>query len=474
MTTSTAQAAGTTLYRVLWRWHFYAGLYVFLFLVMLSITGILMLISGPLEDMQYRDRYFVTAGETRVLPSDQLAAVQEAYPHADVVSYVPPRAKDRSSLFAVLPHHDMSGEHVAHWALPTISVFVNPYNGKVLGELDPNGTLYNWAVEIHGTFLMGDVGDYLIEIAAGFAVLLIVSGLIMWWPRNGTSWRNTLWPVGGMGQGRVFWRNLHMVIGAWTSVVMLFFLLSGLTWTLVWGAKFTQAWSSLPGEQFQGPVSTETHETLNVNGHHEVPWGIEQTPLPMSGSAAGFPGIDAAAGIDLDSVVTYARDNGFTNFRVAIPNTDANVWTVAAATQSGDITDPRKDRVLHIDRVTGNILGDITFQDYSFLGKVMAASIPLHQGDLGVLNLVANGLFCGLIILLAWSGVYMWWQRRSGKSLRLIPPPMPGNQQIWRAAFVGMLVMSLMFPLVALTLISLVILDYLFLSRIEVIKAAVK
>ena len=474
MTSTTNPAAGTSLYRVLWRWHFYAGLYVFLFLVMLALTGILMLISGPLENLQYRDRYFVTAGETRILPSAQLAAAQEAYPHTDVVSYVPPRSADRSSLFSVLPHDAMSGGHAAHWALPTISVFVNPYDGQVLGELDPNSTLYNWALEIHGTFLMGDVGDYLIELAAGFAVLLIVSGLIMWWPRNGSCWRNALWPVGGMGRGRTFWRNLHMLIGSWSSVVLLFFLLSGLTWTLVWGERFTQAWSSLPGEQFQGPISGETHGTLNLTGHHEIPWGIEQTPLPMSGSAAGSPGIDATAGVGLDAVVNYARDNGFTNFRVAVPNADSEVWTVAAVTQSGDITDPRQDRILHIDRMTGNILGDISFQDYSFLGKVMAASIPLHQGALGTLNLIANGLFCGLIVLLAWSGVSMWWQRRAGKPFRLAPPPIPSNGRLWPATLAGMLAISLMFPLVALTLISLVILDYLFLSRIEFIKTAIK
>lgn len=36
-------SASATLYRAVWRWHFYAGLYVVPFLVMLAVTGLMML-----------------------------------------------------------------------------------------------------------------------------------------------------------------------------------------------------------------------------------------------------------------------------------------------------------------------------------------------------------------------------------------------------------------------------------------------
>lgn len=462
------------MYKAIWRWHFYAGLYVFLFLVMLAVTGLIMLLSGPLEDIQYEDLYFVTPGETTLAPSVQLEAVRASHPHADAVMYASPHGVDRSSLFSVLPHGSMAGEHEAHWELPTISVFVNPYTGEVLGDLDPNSTLYNWALEIHGTFLMGDIGDYMIEIAAGFAVLLTLSGLYMWWPRDGKRWRDALAIPKRMGQGRTLWRNLHILIGSWTSLVLLFFLLSGLTWTLVWGAQFTQAFNSVPSEVFAGPLSTETHDSLNVQGHHDVPWGVEQTPLPLSGSTAGTSGIDPAAGINLDSVVSYAHDTGFTNFRVSIPNNETQVWTIAAVTQSGDIKDPRQDRITHIDSETGNILGDISFHEYPLLGKIMAASIPLHQGDLGVINLLINGLFCLSFILLAVSGVVMWWSRKPAGQFRLQPPPLPQDTRIWRAAFFSMLLTSLLFPLVAATLIVLIAMDYVLLSRVGFFRTALK
>ncbi|TWG95900.1 PepSY-associated transmembrane protein [Mesorhizobium sp. J18] len=42
----------------------------------------------------------------------------------------------------------------------------------------------------------------------------------------------------------------------------------------------------------------------------------------------------------------------------------------------------------------------------------MAAGIALHQGNLGWWNIALNLLFCSAIILMAISGVVMWWKRR--------------------------------------------------------------
>lgn len=460
------------LYFAIWRWHFYAGLYVFLFLVMLALTGLIMLASGPVEEVQYADRYFVEPEENTLPVSVQLESVKASYPHADVVMYASPHGADRSSQFSVLPHGAMMGGHQEHWELPTISVFVNPYTGEVLGSLDPNSTLYNWALEIHGTFFMGTIGDYMIEIAAGFAVLLTLSGLFMWWPRDGKRLKDALTVSGGLGRGRAMWRNLHMLIGSWTSLVLLFFLLSGLTWTLVWGAQFTQAFNSVPSEAFTGPLSAETHDSLNVQGHHDVPWAVEQTPLPSSGSLAGAPGVNPA--VDIDTVTAFASSTGFTNYRLSIPTEESEVWTIASVTQSGDIKDPRKDRIVHIDQRTGNILGDISFGEYSLLGKIMATSIPIHQGDLGIVNLLANMVFCLAFLLLAISGVVMWWLRKPTRELRLQPPPFPQDKQSRRAVFVSMLVTSFLFPLAAATLVTLLVADYLLLSRVGFLRTALK
>ena len=46
-------------YLAVWRWHFYAGVYVVPFLIMLALTGLTMLFHKQIEAFQYANRLFV-------------------------------------------------------------------------------------------------------------------------------------------------------------------------------------------------------------------------------------------------------------------------------------------------------------------------------------------------------------------------------------------------------------------------------
>ena len=69
--------------------------------------------------------------------------------------------------------------------------------------------------------------------------------------------------------------------------MLVFFLVSGLSWANIWGGKFVQAWSTFPAEKWDNvPLSDATHASMNHTPKEEVPWALEQTPMPESGSAA--------------------------------------------------------------------------------------------------------------------------------------------------------------------------------------------
>lgn len=445
-------------YLATWRWHFYAGIYVVPFMIMLALTGMIMLYHDTIESIQYGDRLFVTVGAQQTTAESQLQAVRAAYVDANINEYIPPTAPNRSSQLSLFTADGQD-----------LTVFVNPYTNDVLGSLDKSTTWYSWANNIHGTFLLGETGDRLIEIAAGFVILLVITGLYLWWPRNKQEIKRAFWPRFDASK-RIAWRDLHSSIGFYAAVVILFFMISGMSWTGVWGDKFVQAWNSFPAEKFDAPLSDQTHATLNHGVLEEVPWNLEQTPLPASGSMAGAPGIVEGVPVTLDTVMAYARDNGFTNFRVNLPQDAEGVYTVSADTMSGDITDARKDRTIHLDQYTGKKLVDIGWADYSLVAKGMAAGIALHQGDMGWWNLVLNTLFCLAILLISISSIVMWWLRRPKQALRLAAPPMPSNMPLWKGAIFIMLLVSLAFPLVGVTLLVVLSLDLLLLSRIPALK----
>ena len=446
------------LYLATWRWHFYAGVYVTPFLIVLALTGLAMLYAPQLERAQYGDRLFVTPTEQVTSAESQLAAVREAYPEGTVERYIPPTAKDRSAQFALTT---AAGEE--------LNVFVNPYTAEVLGEVNQARTVDNIANDIHGSLLLGDRGDRLIEVAAGLAIMLIITGLYMWWPRDERGRYRAFVPRLNFGK-RANWRDLHASVGFYLSAGLLFFLLSGMAWTGVWGGQLVQPWSSFPAEKFDAPLSDQTHATMNHGEVEDVPWGLEQTLLPVSGSAAGAPGIPAGTPVTLDSVMAFAREDGFTGFRVNLPTDATGVYTVSADTMSGDISDPRRDRTLHLDQYSGQRLAEVGWQDYSLMAKGMAAGVALHQGDAGILNIVLNTLFCLAVLFIAVSGVVMWWLRRPQGVARLAAPPMPANMPMWKGAMFIMLLVSLAFPLVGVTLIVVLALDLLLVSRVPVLR----
>ena len=102
----------------------------------------------------------------------------------------------------------------------------------------------------------------------------------------------------------------------------------------------------------------------------------------------------------------------------------------------------------------------------------MAVGIALHQGDLGLWNTILNTNFCLLVVFICVSGVVMWWQRRPSGALRLAAPPPPSELPHWKGAVFIALLLSLAFPLVGLTLLAVMALDLLLLSKVPMLRRA--
>lgn len=459
-TRATPASAGLSrrFYTTAWRWHFYAGLYVAPFLIMLAVTGLIMLWSAVLVGRDGEKAFSVTPAASQVLVSRQAEAALAAVPGASLVQYIAPRTPEGAAVFRVT-----AGDAAT-------MVAVDPYSGAVLGSWERRKGLYDLADTIHGTLLIGDLGDRLIEIAAGFGVVLIVTGLYLWWPREGRGPASVLVPQLS-ARGRALWKSLHATIGFYVSLILLVFLLSGLTWAGIWGEKFTQAWSTFPAEKWDNvPLSDATHAAMNHGGIKEVPWTLEQTPMPASGSQAGTAGLPEGQPVDIDGVVAFARSIGFSDrFQLNVPGDETGVWTISRDTMSNDSGNPMSDRTVHIDRYTGKVLADVGFAEYGPAGKAMAVGIAFHEGDMGVWNVALVTLFCLSVIFLSVSGIVMWWMRRPKGAARLLPPVAePGP--LWKTGAIVMLAVALLFPLSGAVLIAVLALDLLVIRHVRPLK----
>jgi uncharacterized iron-regulated membrane protein len=439
------------LYAAVWRWHFYAGLYVAPFLMLLACTGLVMLAEKPIERWQLGALLVNTPSDTHVSHQARLETAQSAFPTATFVRYQPGRSDAETTRVTVTiddrPH----------------TIFVDASTARVLGSVDDGHRIRVVADLLHGTLLMGSWGDRFIEIAASLGILLIVSGFYLWFPKGTPFWQ--AFRVTG-GSRRLVWRDLHKTTGAILAPVLAFYLISGLVWTDVWGEQFVQAWSTLRATKAApGESPAHTHDTLNAGTTKVVPWNLEQTPLPSSSPHAGH------GRITLDAAIAAAQREGIgPRFWVGVPGGVDGIWTVAQTAMNEDITDPTQELTVHVDQHTGAVVGRGGWNEYSLMARAVAAGIPLHTGSLGWWNLVGASLVCLSVIALSVSGLLMWWLRRPARAWRLAAPPRIEPARVPLVTWVTAGILSLLFPLAGATILAIAVLDWTLVRRLPALR----
>lgn len=443
------EGGANKLYFAAWRWHFYAGLFAIPFLATLAMTGMMMLWIAWVDGRD-GERTPVMPQETAMAVSVQADAATAAIPGGVLKSYVAPRNDSVAALFRV----DAGGD--------ATMVAVDPYTAQVIETFSRRSGWYDFFDGIHSDLMLGVTGDRLLETAASLALVLVATGLYLWWPRSG-GWRKALVP--SFERGRAMWKSLHGVVGIWISVILVFFLISGLSWAGIWGGKMVQAWSQFPAEKWDNvPLSDSTHASMN-HDRQEVPWALAQTKMPASGSQAGAGGLQGP--VTMDTVDHLAREIGFDGrYQMNLPGGDAGVWTLSRDSMNTDSPNPTSDRTVHVDQYTGKVLADVRYADYSLAGKAMAVGIALHMGTLGLWSVLANTLFCLSVLFLCVSSIVLWWKRRPSKAGRLTAPPMPKEMPIWQGAVLVGLGVSMAFPMAGLALLVTLAVDVLILSRL--------
>src|SRR5690606_38979333 len=138
-----------------------------------------------------------------------------------------------------------------------------------------------------------------VELAASWAIVLVLSGLYLWWPR-GTGLAGVVWPRFGKGR-RIFWRDLHAVTGFWISGLVLVLLTTGLPWAGLWGSAFKTVRTELgwvKGEQDWTLGGEAPSMSSDPHAEHDHAAMMEAMPA--------MPATKAPA-IGLDDMVAKAR-----------------------------------------------------------------------------------------------------------------------------------------------------------------------
>ena len=438
-----------TLQRRIWRWHFLAGLMVIPFAIVLAGSGALYLFKPQIEGWA-EARVQAGLGEAppgaSSLPMDKLLAIaQNRHPEAPLAKLTLPRSPT-----------DRSVEFDLRTALGPMTLWVDRYTGAILHSTRSDRRILAIAQDLHGSLLAGETGSWIVELMACWMIVLLLSGLYLWWPRGQAWWRIFLPQFSGLRQRREWWRRLHGAVGAWAAAFILLLLLSGLPWTSVWGAGFDwvqkrMGWDG-PGQEWfvtlQSHKPTTPSDGLNLwsrgagdEGEVQLESTIPTTtaePLPLQAI------VDRVLPQNLASPV-----------EIRPPRGDNGVWTVRSMTQNRPLR-----QTVHYDRWSGEEIMRIRFPDYHPVQQTVSYGIALHEGALfGWLNQLLGLLTALAVVLLSISGCIVWWKRRPAGGLGL--PPMPSDPRLGKGFRLLILGLAAFLPLMALSLLICLVCDWL-------------
>ena len=452
-----AEEQDRRLYRAVWRWHFYAGLFSIPFILWLSCTGAIYLFRPQIEHWLDRPYDHLHVHGERSSPEQIALAAVAAVPHSSVHFYELP------------PSSDAAVRVVVGVGTQEYRVYVHPVTRTILYVVNEDKRPMTLLAHLHGQLLAGRWGSYLVELAASWAIVLLLTGLYLWWPRQTKKLAGVLWIRLGKGQ-RVFWRDLHAVTGVWISAFALFLILTGLPWANGWGSYFKK-WRTITHTSVtKQDWSTSRAEVLADRVARNKP-GLESPGFmtDMPGMDHSGPRIQAMtsprAYAPFDRLVPVAATLGLAAPVEIMPATqNGGTWTIKSDAQKRTLRD-----VVQANPKTGAVVSRKNFRQGMLLDRLVGVGIATHEGQMfGWVNQLIGLTVAMGLNLLSISAVVLWWRRRY---VGVLGAPIPMGAPRWTAALiVAILVLGIYLPEMAVSLIFVFCLEHLILRRIPPIQ----
>lgn len=420
-----SRRADAAVLRRIWRLHFWVGLFAAPALILLACSGLVILYSGPLDLWLNRDLKVVAQGPAPVPLDAQVDTALRQAPTGMVLDgLTPPDRPGRSTRVDFVAADDPgTGER------NVTQLFVDPYTGQYLGQRRELDGLVGWANQLHRLFgndgpklslpsvghlinpstypepmLRVGVGNLIIEMIAVWVLVLLASGIYLWWPRaveGGKPRFKVRWRKGG----RVRWRDLHATVGILLSVVLIGYIVSGLTWSRYWGENWRAVAATLtPSPEVDAPSTPAKVGDFDRLGRR-IAWADKDDPV-----YASVPGDPVSKPLGFSDIDEIARTEGMIPGYSIIPPADltgsytvVNSWPQKLSEQ----------RTLYLNQFTGATIADATAADDGALSRVTSWSVDMHMGtQYGLLTRILATLAClGLLTSIA-SAAVMWWKRR--------------------------------------------------------------
>ena len=233
--------------------HLWLGLASGLVVFVVAVTGCLYVFKTEIEDLTQSYRYTPTEARSVLSPSRMQAIGHEILPGKSLHS-VTYRTGGRAAILTFY-HYEPTYYYLA---------YVNPYSGKVLHVQDMGYDFFYQVLQGHYyLWLPPTVGQPIVASSTLIFVVLLITGLVLWWPKNKAA-RKQRFAVKWQASWKRRNYDLHNVLGFYVSSVLLLLACTGLVWGFQWFAKSVYWVTSGGGTQaaYYEPTSIVPNQPL--------------------------------------------------------------------------------------------------------------------------------------------------------------------------------------------------------------------
>jgi uncharacterized iron-regulated membrane protein len=352
------------------RWlGFISGLVVFI----VSITGCLFSFQDEIQDAVHSYRKVEIQDRPYLAPSILKTTALKVHPNAKA-NYIYYYGKDRSAV--VLADLGKTGFNY---------VYLNPYEGKILHTENPQANFFIVVEYIHLYLLLPPkIGAMIVGISVIIFLVLMITGIILWWPKRKTDHKRSF-SIKWKGRWRRVNYDLHNVLGFYATSIAVILGITGLSIAFDW-------------------VNNGIYKAANLGKTYAAEKVIPKSDTLKISTIAREPAIDLAFR------QAQQRSPQAQMFLIYDPSAKAETIGVTAYAQSLHFY---KSDLYYFDKYSGRLLGSLAQAQKSAGLKMNAMNYDIHVGQiLGLPGKIIAFLISLICASLPVTGFIIWLGKR--------------------------------------------------------------
>lgn len=362
--------------RIIGKLHLWLGLTCGLVVFIVAVTGCIFVFHDEIKDLTRDYRKVEVENSAFILPSKLQQETIHLFSEAEpgMVVY---QGRDRSAFVYTtideIPHH----------------IYFNPYSGEFLKAENLENDFFLIVEDLHmHLWLPEKIGKQVIGISTLIFVFMLVSGIILWWPKRRKNFKNRI-----KIKWKAKWRRInydwHGVTGIYVSLLALFIAVMGLSFSYEWVNQGLYEMANLGQQKSRDNIDLAIESQEEKASENALDRALVETLYLKSGDQMYF-----------------------------VWEQGANLPIVTGSYPTALAYDHQSNFYFHPDN--GKLLKEHPYKDKSAGMKLQEMTYGLHTGQYFGLTGKIIAFFASLIVAgLPLSGFFIWFGRKKKASKKV-------------------------------------------------------